>query len=63
MQLIARSIGMRSTGWKVTKKVKGEEIAMIYSSILRSRLGRFLSIDTRAASYPWNSPYAFAEIV
>jgi RHS repeat-associated protein len=25
------------------------------------RLGRFLSIDPLAASYPWNSPYAFAE--
>jgi putative chitinase len=25
------------------------------------RLGRFLSIDPLAATYPWNSPYAFAE--
>jgi RHS repeat-associated protein len=25
------------------------------------RLGRFLSIDPLSASYPWNSPYAFAE--
>ena len=26
-----------------------------------TRLGRFLSVDPLAASYPWNSPYAFAE--
>ena len=25
------------------------------------RIGKFLSIDPLAASYPWNSPYAFAE--
>ena len=25
------------------------------------RLGRFLSVDPLAKSYPWNSPYAFAE--
>lgn len=25
------------------------------------RIGRFLSIDPLAASYPWNSPYAFSE--
>jgi RHS repeat-associated protein len=25
------------------------------------RLGRFLSVDPLAISYPWNSPYAFAE--
>ena len=26
-----------------------------------ARLGKFLSVDPLAASYPWNSPYAFAE--
>lgn len=26
-----------------------------------TRLGRFLSIDPLAASFPWNSPYAFSE--
>lgn len=29
--------------------------------MLDPRIGRFLSIDPIAASYPWNSPYAFAE--
>ena len=29
--------------------------------IYDSRLGRFLSVDPLAKSYPWNSTYAFAE--
>ncbi len=29
--------------------------------IYDSRLGRFLSVDPLAPSYPWNSTYAFAE--
>lgn len=29
--------------------------------MLDPRVGRFLSVDPIASSYPWNSPYAFAE--
>ena len=39
---------------------KGNSIAFEYR-IHDPRLGRFLSVDPLSASYPWNSPYAFAE--
>lgn len=41
-------------------KGSGNSLAFKYR-IHDARLGKFLSIDPLAASYPWNSPYAFSE--
>jgi len=38
----------------------GSKVAFKYR-IHDARIGRFLSVDPLAASYPWNSPYAFSE--
>jgi RHS repeat-associated protein len=43
-------------------EVKGEGAQLDYGMrIYDPRLGRFLSVDPLTKSYPWNSPYAFAE--
>jgi RHS repeat-associated protein len=43
-------------------EVKGNGNQLDYGfRIYDPRLGRFLSVDPLAASYPWNSSYAFAE--
>ena len=43
-------------------EVKGEGNQQDYGMrIYDPRLGRFLSVDPIAKSFPWNSPYAFAE--
>jgi len=38
----------------------GSKVAFKYR-VHNSSIGRFLSVDPLAASYPWNSPYAFSE--
>jgi RHS repeat-associated protein len=43
-------------------EVKGEGAQYDYGfRIYDPRLGRFLSTDPLAKSYPWNSPYSYAE--
>jgi RHS repeat-associated protein len=49
-------------GQEKDNEVKGEGNSLSFKyRIYDSRLGRFLSVDPLADSYPWNSPYAFAE--
>ncbi|MFM2394947.1 MAG: hypothetical protein RLZZ546_2930, partial [Bacteroidota bacterium] len=43
-------------------EVKGSGNSLDFGArIYDSRLGRFLSVDPLANTYPWNSPFAFAE--
>ena len=49
-------------GMEKDDEVKGEGNSLSFKfRIYDPRLGKFLSIDPLFASYPWNSPYAFAE--
>lgn len=49
-------------GKELDNEVKGEVGQQNYGfRIYDTRLGRFLSVDPLAKSYPWNSTYAFAE--
>ena len=43
-------------------EIKGEGNSYSFEYRIHDpRLGKFLSVDPLSASYPWNSPYAFAE--
>ncbi|MCP4122892.1 MAG: hypothetical protein GY751_14165 [Bacteroidetes bacterium] len=43
-------------------EVKGDCNSLAFKYRIHDpRLGRFLSVDPLASSYPWNSTYAFAE--
>tara|TARA_R110002072_G_scaffold287464_4_gene453139 strand:- start:12283 stop:13299 length:1017 start_codon:yes stop_codon:yes gene_type:complete len=49
-------------GQEMDDEVKGEGNSVNYTFRMHDpRVGRFLSIDPLAKSYPWNSTYAFAE--
>jgi len=49
-------------GQEVDNEVKGDGNSLTFKyRAYDPRLGKFLSVDPLAPSYPWNSPYAFAE--
>ena len=49
-------------GQEQDPEVKGEGNSLSFMYRVHDpRLGRFLSVDPLAPSYPWNSPYAFSE--
>ena len=49
-------------GQEKDDEIKGEGNSIEFKyRVYDSRIGRFLSIDPLSSSYPWNSPYAFAE--
>ncbi|PIX09060.1 MAG: hypothetical protein COZ75_08780, partial [Flavobacteriaceae bacterium CG_4_8_14_3_um_filter_34_10] len=49
-------------GQEMDDELKGEGNSVNYTFRMHDpRVGRFLSIDPLAKSYPWNSTYAFAE--
>src|SRR5690554_5614250 len=51
-------------GQEMDDEVKGEGNSINYKYRMHDpRVGRFFAVDPLAASYPWNSPYAFSENV
>jgi len=49
-------------GQEMDNEVKGEGNSVNFSYRMHDpKLGRFFAIDPLAATYPWNSPYAFSE--
>lgn len=49
-------------GQQKDNEIRGEGNSLNYKYRMHdARIGRFLSVDPLAGSYPWNSPYAFAE--
>jgi len=49
-------------GQEKDDEIKGEGNSLNYTFRMHDpRVGRFLSLDPLAKTYPWNSPYAFAE--
>ena len=49
-------------GQEMDDEIKGEGNSINYEYRMHdARIGRFLSIDPLAASYPFNSPYSFSE--
>jgi RHS repeat-associated protein len=49
-------------GMESDNEVNGEGNSYAFKYRIHDpRLGRFLSVDPLSATYPWNSPYAFAE--
>ncbi len=57
-----RSYRYGFNGQEHDNEVKGEGSDLEFKyRVYDSRVGRFLSTDPLTSSYPWNSPYAFAE--
>lgn len=51
-------------GQEMDDEVKGKGNSVNYKYRMHDpRIGRFFAVDPLAASYPWNSPYAFSENV
>ena len=51
-------------GQEMDDEVKGKGNSVNYKFRMHDpRVGRFFAVDPLAASYPWNSPYAFSENV
>jgi len=49
-------------GQENDNEVKGEGNSIVFEYRVHDpRIGRFLSVDPMEKTYPWNSPYAFAE--
>jgi len=49
-------------GQEEDDEIKGEGNSVNFKYRMHDpRIGRFLAVDPLAASYPWNSPYAFSE--
>jgi len=68
MEMVGKNYSSNSYRYGFNGKEKDDEIKGASGTsydygfrIYDPRLGRFLSIDPLSASYPWNSPYAFAE--
>jgi RHS repeat-associated protein len=62
MKVVSRSYRYGFNGQEKDNEIKGVGNSLDFKfRAYDSRLGRFMSFDPLAKSYPWNSPYAFAE--
>jgi RHS repeat-associated protein len=62
MKVVSRSYRYGFNGQEKDNEIKGDGNSLDFKfRVYDSRLGKFMSFDPLAKSYPWNSPYAFAE--
>jgi RHS repeat-associated protein len=62
MKVVSRSYRYGFNGQEKVDEIKGVGNSLDFMfRVYDSRLGKFLSVDPLAKSYPWNSSYAFAE--